>query len=197
MEDNLILDFVREHGLARARDLTSEGYHSQAITRLVAARKLDRLGRGLYALPHRDLTLWHDLAEISKIAPRAVVNLVSALAFHEIGTQLPYESWIALPAGTWRPRGIARLRVSFLSEPYYSGGIEEHVIEGVPVKIYSAAKTVADCFRMRSKVGYDVAIEALLEGWRGRKFTAAELMNYAKLDRVDTVMRPYIEALIS
>jgi len=196
-QSQAILDFVGENGVTRSCELTAKGFHSQEITRLVQACELKRIRRGLYALPQHDLTPWHDFAEVSKIAPTAVVSLISALAFHEIGTQLPYETWITLPAGAWRPSGIPRLRVVHLSEPYYSAGIEEHVIEGVQVKIYSAAKTVADCFRMRSKVGYDVAVEALRDGWRGRKFTLADLMSYAKIDRVDKVMRPYIEALIT
>jgi predicted transcriptional regulator of viral defense system len=196
-QSNSILKFVSEKGVTRASELIAEGFHSQEITRLVQAHELERLGRGLYALPQHDLTPWHDLAEVSKTAPKAVVCLVSALAFHEIGTHLPYETWIALPAGAWRPCSIPHLRVTYLSAPYYSPGIEEHIVEGVPVKIYCAAKTVADCFRMRSKVGYDVAVESLRDGWRGQKFTIAELMSYAKIDRVDKVMRPYIEALIS
>ncbi|MDR3691809.1 MAG: hypothetical protein P4L46_20685 [Fimbriimonas sp.] len=195
--DDLILDFVRRHGVTRARELTAEGFHSQEVTRLVAAQKLERFGRGLYAVPQHELTPWHDLAEISKAMPLAVVNLISALAYHQIGTQLPYQTWVALPAGAWKPKTNPRLRLTHLTEPYYSEGVEEHEVEGVRVKIYNAAKTVADCFRMRSKVGYDVAVEALREGWRERKFTAEELMHYAKIDRVDKVMRPYIEALIS
>jgi len=195
--DEIIVDFVREHGVTRARELAAKGFHSQEITRLVAAQKVVRFGRGLYALPQHNLTSWHDLAEISKMMPLAVVNLISALAFHQIGTQLPHQTWVALPAGNWKPKWNPRLRVTHLTEPYYSEGVEEHEVEGVRVKIYNPAKTVADCFRMRSKVGYDVAVEALREGWRDRKFTSEELMRYAKIDRVDKVMRPYIEALIS
>jgi len=194
---DLILDFVRQHGVTRARELTAQGFHSQEITRLVEAQELERLGRGLYVLPQHDLTPWHDLAEVSRTMPGAVVNLISALAFHQIGTQLPYQTWVALPAGAWNSRRYPRIRVTHHAEPYYSAGVEEHEVEGVPVKIYCAAKTIADCFRMRSKVGYDVAVEALREGWRERKFTADELMKYAKIDRVDKVMRPYIEALVS
>ena len=88
------------------------------------------------------------------------------------------------------------LRVVKLTEPFYSAGIEQHEIEGVQVKIYSAAKTVADCFRMRSKVGNDTAVEALRDGWRERKFTLDELMHFAKLNRVERVMRPYIETFL-
>ena len=196
-EKDQILEYVRTRGVIKARDLTAQGFHSQEITRLVESGQLDRLARGLYALPHHDLTPWHDLAEISKTIPGAIVNLISALAYHQIGTQLPYQTWISLPAGAWTPRRNPRLRVTHLSEPYYSTGVEEHEIEGVNVKIYNPAKTVADCFRMRSKAGYDVAVEALREGWRAHKFTADELIQYARTDRVERVMKPYIEALIS
>jgi len=192
-----IIEYVRARGVTRACELIANGFHSQEITRLVSSRQLLRLRRGLYAIPEHELTAWHELAETARVVPGAVVNLISALAYHEIGTQIPYQTWIALPRGGWTPRNIPRLRVTHLSEPYYSTAVEEREIEGIQVKIYSAAKTVADCFRMRSKVGFDVAVEALREGWRARKFTADELMQCAKTDRVEKVMKPYIEALIS
>ncbi|MHB8637547.1 MAG: type IV toxin-antitoxin system AbiEi family antitoxin domain-containing protein [Fimbriimonadaceae bacterium] len=194
-ERELILEYVQKHGVARANELAAEGFHSQEVTRLVAAGQLERLARGLYSVSNHELTAWHDLAEVAKAVPDAVIALISALAYHEIGTQLPYQTWIALPAKTWKPQMGRSLRIVKLTEPYYSAGIEQHEIEGVRVKIYSAAKTVADCFRMRSKVGYDTAVEALRDGWRERKFTLDELMHFAKLNRVERVMRPYIEAI--
>jgi predicted transcriptional regulator of viral defense system len=197
VEQEPLLEYVRKNGVTRARELTAQGFHSQEITRCVRIGEIDRLRRGLYAVPQLDLSSWHDFAEISKKTPAVVVNLISALAFHQIGTQLPHETWIALPKGTWKPRTDRPIRVTYLSEPYYSSGIEEHDIEGARVRVYCAAKTVADCFRMRSKVGYGVAVEALREGWRSRKFDTEELARFAKINRVWQVMYPYIEAIVS
>jgi predicted transcriptional regulator of viral defense system len=191
-----ILEFIRLRGVVRANELTAHGFHSQDLTRLVESKQVTRLARGLYSLSTQAPTPWHDFVEISKTVPRAVINLISALAFHQIGTQNAYETWIAIPTGTWTPTRIPHIRATHTAEPFYSSGIEWHTIDEVPVKIYCPAKTVADCFRMRSKVGYDVAIEALREGWREQKFGADELLHYAKVNRVDRVMRPYIEALI-
>ena len=192
-----LIEFVREMGVARSSDINRAGYPRVLLTRAVNQGRLQRVDRGLYSVVEHELTEWHDLAEIAKAVPNAVIGLISALAFHQIGTQMPYEHWIVLPAKAWEPTGTRRFRTTRFAEPYYSAGIEEHVIEGVSVRIYSPAKTVADCFRMRSKVGFDVAIEALREGWRTRKFTMDELDKYAKLNKVRKVMRPYIEAITS
>lgn len=190
-----LVKFVTERGVARTRDIVDAGFPRVMLTRLVRNGELQRLGRGLYATADHPLTEWHDLAEVAKAIPSAVVSLISALAFHEIGTQVPHEIWIALPDGARKPTYHHKLRVTRLSEPYLSAGVEVHQIEGVPVRVFGAAKTVADCFRMRSKVGYDVAVEALREGWRLRKFTLDELTDFGKLNRVDRIMRPYIEAI--
>ncbi len=196
-ESGRIVNFISQKGIARTRELVQEGFHRVTLTRLLRQGRIHRAGRGLYTLPEHSLTSWHDLVEISKVTPRAVIGLISALAFHNIGTQIPYETWIVLPKGSRTPRTSHRIRVTRFDEPYYSAGIEEHEIESVKVRVYSAAKTVADCFKMRGKIGYDVAVEALREGWQNRKFTPDELIRYAKLNRVDKVMKPYIEALIT
>lgn len=195
-EHKKLTRFVANRGVVRSRDLNEAGFHRAAITRLVAQGLLQRLSRGVYSLADHKFTEWHDLAEVCKAVPNARIALISALAFHGIGVQMPYETWVALPVGAWTPKVPHRLRVVRFSEPYYSEGIEYHSIEGVSVPIYCAAKTIADCFKMRSKVGYDVAVEALREGWRERKFTMDELSRYAKLNRVERVMRPYIEAVV-
>lgn len=196
-EAQRILDFIREAGIVKTSELTVQGFHRAILTRLVQNGRLQRLARGVYSVPDHSMTEWHDLAEVCKAVPAARIALISALAFHNIGTQMPYETWIALPVGSWAPQIGHPLRIARLSEPYYSAGIEEHLIEGVTVRVYSAAKTVTDCFRMRSKVGYDVAVEALKEGWRSRKFTMKDISEYARLNRVEKVMRPYIEAIVS
>lgn len=197
IEAQRIHEFVRRACVAKASELTDQGFHRAVLTRLVKDGHLQRLSRGVYSLPDHSVTEWHDLAQVCKAVPAARIALISALAFHNIGTQVPYETWIVLPVGSWAPQIGHSLRITRLSEPYYSAGVEEHIVEGVTVRVYSAAKTVTDCFKMRSKVGYDVAVEALKEGWRVRKFTMAEISKYAKLNRVERVMRPYIEAIVS
>lgn len=196
-ESDRLLRFLAKHGITKTRELMEVGFHRVTLSRLVAEGKVQRLNRGLYCLPKHSPTEWHDLAEISKATPKAVIGLVSALAFHNIGTQAPYETWIVLPKGSRTPRSTHPMRVVRFDEPYYSAGIEKHEVESVTVLVYGAAKTVADCFRMRNKLGFDIPVEALKEGWRARKFSADDLVRFAKIDRVDKVMRPYIEALIS
>lgn len=188
-------EFIRRSGVVRSRDITRLGHERKTLTRLVRQGRIQRLARGTYVAAQHGVTEWHDLAELSTTAPQAVIALISALALHELGTQLPHQVWIVLPKGARKPTTRLPLRITRFAEPYYSAGVEERVIEGATVRVYSAAKTVADCFKMRSKVGYDVAVEALKEGWRSRKFTMDELQEFAKLNRVDRVMRPYIEAI--
>lgn len=186
---------MRRSGVSKTSEITAAGFDRVALTRSVKNGEIRRLSRGIYAVSDHELTEWHDLAEISKSSPKAVVALVSALSFHEISTQMPYETWIALPRGARVPALNRNLNITRFSEPGYSAGIEEHEIEGVNVRIYSPAKTITDCFRMRSKVGYDVAVEALKEGWKLRKFTMDDLIKYAEVNKVDKIMRPYIEAI--
>jgi len=190
------VQFVASCGVTRSQEIELAGFSRVSIARHVKRGQLQRLARGIYAVPGYLFTEWHDLVEVTKTIPSAVIALISALAFHEIGTQLPYETWIALPEKGHEPKSHLKLRTTRFTEPYYSAGVENHEIEGLNIHVYSAAKTVADCFKMRGKVGYDVAIEALREGWRLRKFTLDELSGFAKLNRVDSVMRPYIEAII-
>jgi predicted transcriptional regulator of viral defense system len=148
-------------------------------------------------LPNAPVTEHSSLAEIAKRFPHAVVCLLSALSFYEITTQIPHKIWITVPRGAWKPDvDYPPLSLTYVSGDAYSFGIQEHDINGVIVKIYSPAKTVADCFKFRNKVGLDVAIEALREVWRSRKASVDELLEAARIDRVLKVMRPYLEATV-
>lgn len=191
-----ILQYLAGTEVARSRELTQQGFHRVILSRLAKQGAISRLARGLYTLSTQDSSEWIQLAEIAKTSPRAVIGLLSALAFHEIGTQAPHQTWIVLPEGAWIPTGPCPIQAMRCKEPFYSAGIQVHRIESVDVRIYCAAKTVADCFRMRNRIGYDVAVEALKEGWRARKFSADELVYYAKINRVDKIMRPYMESII-
>jgi len=195
----------RERALALARrpqgvtasELARARIHRQVLTRLVADGALERVVRGLYRPVGQEWGEHHALVLATAAVPRAVICLLSALQFHGIGTQLPSQVWIALdrrarrPALKYPPLRVVRYTGLALTE-----GIESHRIEGRPVRIYSAAKTVADCFKYRNKIGLDVALEALREGWRQRRFTMDSLDRYANVCRVQRVMRPYLEALV-
>src|SRR5205823_2545723 len=150
-----------------------------------------------YAWPGVDVGEHHSLAEATRLVPRGVVCLLSALRFHGLTTQSPREVWLALPNKAWVPRvEYPKLRIIRSGGPALTAMVERHRIEGVAVNIYSPAKTVADCFKYRSKVGLDVALEALRDCFRGRKTTMDELWAAARVCRMENVMRPYLESLV-
>lgn len=191
-----LLDLVRKTGVLRPQELDRHGIQRIYLKRLVDAGELHRIGRGLYALPDTDLTEKHSLVQASKRVPRGVVCLLSALRFHELTTQNPFEVWIAIDQKAWRPAvNHPPLRIVHLSGKAFTSGIEEHRIEGINVRVYSAAKTVADCFKFRNKIGTDVALEALRDYRRKHRSGMDELWRYANLARVTRVMQPYLEAV--
>jgi len=154
------------------------------------------VGRGLYQWPNRDPGRHHSLVGFSKLAPRAIVALLSALNFHELTTQNPFEVWLAIDRKAWRAEiAYSPVRYVTMSSEVLHEGVETHMVNGVPVKVFCMAKTVADCFKYRNKIGLDVALEALREGWSARKFTMDELLHYAGICRVKNVMQPYLESL--
>lgn len=192
-----ILELAREKGIIRAEDLEAVGISRNYLYRMHKEGLLKKSAVGLYTLPEAPVTENSSLAEVAKRLPRAVVCLISALSYHEITTQIPHEIWLTIPRGSWRPDvKYPPLNLTYVSGPAYSFGIREHVINRVAVKIYSPAKTVADCFKFRNKVGLDVAIEGLREAWRSRKVTMDELVEAAGVDRVSQIMRPYLEATV-
>ncbi|MGO9084519.1 MAG: type IV toxin-antitoxin system AbiEi family antitoxin domain-containing protein [Candidatus Sulfotelmatobacter sp.] len=191
-----IMHYIREHGMVRPRDIEGIGLPREYLVRLHRQGKLNRSGRGIYTVPDANVTERHSYAEVAKRVPEAVVCLLSALAFHEITTQSPPSVWIALRKGARKPvLPSPSLRIIRLSGPSLTEGIENHQVEGVPVRVYSAAKTVADCFKFRNKIGLDIAIEALKDCLRQKKANINEVYRYAKICRVSNVIRPYMEAL--
>lgn len=184
-------------GVIRPRDLDGVSNPSRYLARLEREGGVLGLARGFYAGAEAELTAHHSLAEAAKRVPRGVVCLLSALAFHGLTDELPFEVWIAVPKGAWTPKGGSPpLRVVHVSGAALTEGIETHTIEGVDVQVYSPAKTVADLFKFRSSVGIDVAVAALREVIRRRKATPGELWRAAEVCRVAKVMRPYLEALL-
>lgn len=191
-----VLRLAQLHTLLRARDLVPHGLPTIVLTRLVQAGKLERVARGLYGLPGATVSEYRSLAEVSARVPKGVVCLLSALRVYEIGTQAPFEVWIAIPQHMVTPRlDQPAIRVVRMSDAALADGVERFDIDGVDVPVFSAARTVVDCFRFRNKIGLDVALEALRDGWRQRKFTLDELWRHATSGRVANVMRPYIEAI--
>lgn len=192
-----IMELSKQIGLIRPRDVEAAGVHREYLLRLYRDGVLIRVGRGLYALPGTQTSESLSLAEVAKRVPNAVICLISALEFHHLTTQFAHSVWIAIENKKWEPRfEYPPIEIVRFSGPAFSFGVEEHEVDRIKVKVYSPAKTVADCFKFRSKVGLDVALEALRETWRSRKTTMDELWKAAKICRVANVMRPYLEAVI-
>lgn len=191
-----VCDLLKTHGILRLSELKDAGITATTVSRMEKDGKVIRLSRGLYQLPDAPLDANHTLAEIAKRYPKAVVCLVSALAFHGLTDQLPSRVWMAIGRNSWTPKadGMAIRAVRF-ADDLLAEGIETHVIEGVPVNVFNVAKTIADCFRHRRKVGLSVALEGLQETLRQRKASPAEIVRAAEKGGVDTVIRPYLEAL--
>lgn len=189
-------DLAFSKAILQARDFARLRIHPQEIRRLVSKGELIRVGRGRYLLPQAEHSENVGLALVAAAVPRSVICLLSALRFHAIGTQAPHEVWIAVVQGEARPRlDYPSVRLTLVSGRAFSYGIERHQIDGIPVRIYSRAKTVADCFKFRNKVGLDVAIEALREALRTKTCSREEIWAAAKVCRVSAVIRPYMEAI--
>lgn len=192
-----VLDLARQTGVLRARDLTAHHIPREYLTRLVKQGVLQRHGRGLYTLPSAEITEHHSLVQIAARYPDAVVCLLSALSFHGLTTQSPSMVWIALPKSSRMHKlEYPPLKVCRYSEEAFDAGVTMHQIEGRTVKVYNPAKTVADCFKFRHKIGLDIAIEALRDAWRQKKASIDQIEKYAAVCRVSRVMRPYLEGLV-
>lgn len=193
-----ILELARHQRVLRAADVREHGWSPQLLLSLHQAGKLQRVARGLYSLPDAEITEHQTLIEVCQRVPKAVLCLLSALQFHGIGTQMPHEVWVALPQATHAPvLDYPRLRIARLRGEAYSEGIQTVTEHGAPIRVYSVAKTVTDCFKFRHKIGLDVALEALKECWHSRRVTMAELNHFAKINRVERVMQPYLEAVVA
>ena len=190
-----ILQVVRRLGLVRSGELAEHGVSRGQLHGLVREGLLDRQARGIYVANQHPITAEHALAQVAKRVPGGVLCLLTALRFHDLTTQSPAEVWIALPEKARRPKlDYPRLRVARFSGAALTEGIETHKLEQVNVRVYSAAKTVADCFKYRNKVGIDVAIEALRDFSRRHRGGATELARFARICRVTRVMQPYLDA---
>ena len=195
--ENQVLELAQQ-GLLRVCDLTSRGLHPEYLRRLYKKGLVRREGRGLYIAANAEISVHYGLAQAAKRIPHGVICLLSALSFHEIGTQLPHQVWMAIDRRAAKPKiQFPPLRVMRFSGAALTEGIETYRIEGVPVQIFNPAKTVADCFKYRNKIGLDIALEALKECIRDRRTTMDDLWHFAQVCRMTNVMRPYMEAMVA
>ena len=197
-QSDYILDLAQRQRLLSAADVRAHGWSPQLLIKLEQSGKLQRVTRGLYSLPDGLITEHQSLIEVCRRVPKAVVCLLSALQFHEIGTQLPFEVWIALPEATQtHALNNPALRIARLRGEAYSEGIETLVEHGSTIRVYSLAKTITDCFKFRHKVGLDVALEALKDAWQQRKLDMDQVTHFARINRVEKVMQPYLETVVA
>ena len=189
-----LLEIVRDKGIIRARDAIQGGFHPEYLRRLSRKGLLARVARGTYIAADSEVTTRHTLAVAAKRMPGGIVCLLSALNFHGLGNQLPREVWLAMDRKAAPPRVDIPIKVVRFSGEALTEGVENHEIEGVSVKVFSPAKTVADCFKYRNKIGVDVAVEALVECRARQKATVEDIWRCAKICRVANVMKPYLEA---
>lgn len=192
-----VIEYAKTHRIFRGVEVEKNLKLPRTyISRLVKEGTLERIGYGIYALAGTEFDENQSIIEVASKVENGVLCLVSALQFHGLTTQNPFEVWIATPRGSWKPKtDNVRLRVFQFSPKTYEAGIETHKIDGVGVKVYSPAKTIADCFYYRRIVGLDICIEALRDAWRSRKVTMDELIRFAEVRNVKGTMMPYLHTL--
>lgn len=187
---------IESRGIARSKHLEEAGVSRTQIRRLVERGVIERVGWGLYRSPDASQSERADLAEAARLVPAGVVCLLSALRFHGLTTQNPFEVWLAIDRKAWRPQvDHPPLRFVYLSGLSLSEGVQRHPVDRVPVRVYSAAKTVADCFKFRNKLGTDVAVEALRAYREAHPKGLDAVWRFAEINRVARVILPYLEAV--
>ena len=192
-----LVELLDSAPVLRVSEIRRQGIDSKTVQRMVETGDIRRISRGIYASPDLDVQSHHSLVEAQMIVDSGVVCLLSALSFHEIGTQSPRQIWMAIARGSRVPKTTHQpVRVVTFSGSAFTEGVEKHEIEGISVRVYSGAKTIADCFKYRNKLGLDVAIEALRDVVRTRKANVDELLRFADICRVRNVMTPYLESIV-
>ncbi|MBP6178488.1 MAG: type IV toxin-antitoxin system AbiEi family antitoxin domain-containing protein [Anaerolineales bacterium] len=188
--------FQKQNGIARSAQIFKLGVQPRTLYQMRDEGLVVSEGRGLYRLANSQPWSDPDLAIVSLRIPKGVICLISALYFHHITTQIPHEVYVALPKDSEKPRiHYPPTRFFWISQEPFKSGVETHKTDGVEIKVYGVAKTIADCFKFRNKIGMDVALEALHEGLRSKKCTPDQIMGFARVDRVERVLLPYLEAL--
>jgi len=188
--------FKNNGGVLRTSDAIKAGIHPRTLYAMLNSGVIEKLSRGLYCLAGTKIGN-PDFIVVSRRVPDAVICLISAISFHDITTQIPHKVYIAVPREKWSPDiDYPPIRTFKYSRAVYRAGIEEHIIDGTPVKIYSPEKSLADCFKYRNRIGQDIAIESLKLYRERKKLKVDDIMKYARVCRVEKIMRPYLEALL-
>lgn len=194
--DDTIMRIARKQHIIRPQDLKPEGISRIYLRRLTDKGLLVRTSRGIYSLPDEEITELHDFVEVARQVPKGVICLLSALRFHDLTTQNPFEVWVAIGENQWKPKiEYPAVRFMRFSQAALEYGVEQHDVEDTMVRVYNPSKTIADCFKYRNKIGLDVALEALRDCWRQQKATMDEIWEAAKVCRVANVIRPYLESV--
>lgn len=191
------LRVFEKYKVMRSAEIFAQGIQPRTLYQMRDDGLLVQEGRGLYRLADEPVWSDPDLAIVSLCIPKGVICLISALYFHQLTTQIPHEVYVALPKDSQKPRiSHPPTRFFWVSPEPFKAGIEKHTMDNVEVKVYGVAKTIADCFKFRNKIGMDVALEALQEGLRYKRCTPEEILRFARVDRVERIMLPYMEALV-
>lgn len=191
-----LLVLADRQGIIKTSDVASVGIPTVYLSRLVRSGELERVARGLYARPGTNYGEHTTLLEVAKQVPKGVICLVSALRYYDIGTQRPARVWIAIPAHAKGPRSsTVELEVVRMEEEALRAGVRLEVIGQGEAKVFEPSKTVADLFKFRNRVGMDIVLEALKEYWRSPYRDVASLRRYSQMNRVENVMRPYLESV--
>ncbi len=194
-----IIELARKKGILQIRDVREAGFHPEQVRRLCQRGRLKRIDRNAYVLADAEMSADISLASVSKRIPNGVMCLLTALRYHDIGTQLPYAVWVAIDRNTPWPRPPIEnptTQIFRFSGQSFTAGIEVHNIDGVPVRIYDSGKTVVDCFKYRNKIGLDVALEALKDVLQNRRCTVDQIVEYARMSRLSKIIHPYLEAML-
>ena len=190
---------LKKRGVLKTQEILKLGISKEYLRKLHKKGMINRIARGFYVLPSYEFSAMQSITEVSKQVSKGVICLLSALRFHGFTTQNPFEVWIAIERRAWKPQidGTTQVRYMRFSGEAFTSGVQIKLVDNIKVKVYSPAKTIVDCFKYRNKIGLEVALEALREGWSEKLFTMDELWKYAKICRVGNVIRPYIESMTS
>lgn len=197
IQQQKVLQLFKERGLLRPRDLDAVGVPREVLRRLCRQGLIERVGRGLYRQANWPFNENQTTAEVCKKFPKGVVCLLSALRFHDLTTQNPFEVWLAIDVKSHKPVTELPVRFVRLSGAAMKEGIQIVDMDGTPVKVFNPSKTVTDCFKFRNKIGLDVALEALKDCLAAGQCTPEDLWHFGKVNRVNRVMRPYLEAMVT
>jgi len=195
--NELIKAFEANKGILRFSKILGEGFHRKQVRALLDAGKIQRMGRGLYQLTNAPVLSNPDFVSATLQSPKSVICLISALSFHEVTDEIPRRVDLAIPISSRANKiDYPPVKYFYFSEAAWKAGIETHKIDGYDVRVYGLAKTIADCFKFRNKIGFDVAQKALKIAVTEKHVRPAKIMEYAKVCRVANIIRPYLEAFV-